>query len=82
MSQRAPDATQMSRGEKLVAGLTMAMLAVGFAAGGFGALAGGWPPSGQVHLGEASAYVAVMPLPMDEVPQSADRFTGRGSRWP
>jgi hypothetical protein len=82
MSQMVACPTQMSRGEKLITGLTMAMLAVGFAAGGFGALADGWPPPGRVHFREASAYVAAMPIRVDATQQGAGRSAGLGSRWP
>ena len=75
MSQRAPDPTQMSRGEKLVTGLTMAMLLAGFVAGGFGALADGSPPPRQVHFREASAYVPALPL--EGGPQRAGWLTCR-----
>ena len=75
MSQRAPDPTQMSRGEKLVTGLTMAMLLAGFVAGGFGALADGSPPPGRVHFREASAYVPALPL--EGGPQRAGWLTCR-----
>jgi len=77
MSQRAPDPTQMSRGEKLVTGLTMAMLLAGFVAGGFGALADGSPPPGRVHFREASAYVPVLPLRVEAGLQRADWLTCR-----
>jgi len=80
MSQRVACPTQMSGGEKLITGLTMAMLAVGFAAGGFDALADGWPPPGRVHLRDASANVAAMPFRIDAAQQGPGRFAGRGSR--
>jgi hypothetical protein len=58
----------------------MAMLAAAFAAGGFGALAEGRPSWSQVHSRQASAHFPAMPFRIDAVPQSAGRFTGRGSR--
>ena len=79
MSQRMPSAAQMSRGEKLVAGLTLAMLATAFAAGGFGAVADGSRPSGQLQLKEAYARVPAVPLWLEGGPQMAGGLAGRGS---
>jgi hypothetical protein len=79
MSQREPGGTQMSRGEKVVTGLTMAMLAAAFTAGGFGAVADGGRPSSQVHLREAYARVPALPLWIKIGPRMAGRLAGRGS---
>jgi hypothetical protein len=61
MAQEVPGATQISQGEKVVTGLTIAVLAVAFVAGGFGALADGRPPSSQESFRNASAYLSAMP---------------------
>ena len=61
MAQKEPGATQISQGEKVVAGLTIAVLAAAFVAGGFGALADGRPPSSQESFRNASAYLSAMP---------------------
>ena len=78
MSQNMPAATQMCRGEKVVTGLAMAVLAAAFAAGEFGVVADGRPPLSQESFMNASANLSAMPIPINAVTQSSDQVAGRG----
>jgi len=80
MSLTIPGATEMSRSEKMVTGLAIAMLAAAFITGGFGALADGQRPSSQVQSRETSALAPAMPLRIGAGSQRPGQLTGQGSR--
>jgi hypothetical protein len=64
----------------MVTGLAIAMLAAAFITGGFGALADGQRPSGQVHSREMSAHAPAMPLRIAAGSQRPGQLTDQGSR--
>jgi hypothetical protein len=55
--KRQGNKTEISRAERMVTSLAIAMLAAGFAAGGFQALADTRLPLSHVHFGDTSAHV-------------------------
>ena len=74
-----PAATEVSRGEKVVTGLAMAMLVAAFTTAGFGAFADGHPWS-RVQSRETFAHVPAMPVRIGAGPQRSGQLSIRGAR--
>jgi hypothetical protein len=71
--RRQDGATKISPAERIVTGLAIAMLTVGFATQGFGERAGGRPRSDDAAAHRISAHGAATLLPVHAVAEMPDR---------